>query len=146
MIMLLRTISALALVASLSTATARADEKSLYQRLGGYDAITAVTEEFIGRLATDEQEKRFFVGFSTDSKTRIRQLVVDLICKSTGGPCAYTGRDMKTSHAGAGITKSDWDHTLQIFGEVLNKFKVPEKEQKELAALLAPLEKDIVEI
>jgi hemoglobin len=145
MIMLLRTISALALVASLSTATARADEKSLYQRLGGYDAITAVTEEFIGRLATDEQEKRFFVGFSTDSKTRIRQLVVDLICKSTGGPCAYTGRDMKTSHAGAGITKSDWDHTLQIFGEVLNKFKVPEKEQKELAALLAPLEKDIVD-
>jgi hemoglobin len=52
---------------------------------------------------------------------------------------------MKTAHAGAGITKSDWDHTLQIFGEVLNKFKVPEKEQKELAALLAPLEKDIVD-
>jgi hemoglobin len=145
MIMLLRTISALALAASFCTATGRADEKSLYQRLGGYDAIAAVTDEFIGRLATDAQEKRFFVGFSTDSKTRIKQLVVDLICKSTGGPCAYNGRDMKTSHAGAGITKSDWDHTLQIFGEVLNKFKVPEKEQKELAALLAPLEKDIVD-
>jgi hemoglobin len=145
MIMLLRTISALALAASFCTAAARADEKSLYQRLGGYDAIAAVTDEFIGRLATDAQEKRFFVGFSTDSKTRIKQLVVDLICKSTGGPCAYNGRDMKTSHAGAGITKSDWDHTLQIFGEVLNKFKVPEKEQKELAALLAPLEKDIVD-
>jgi hemoglobin len=145
MIMLLRTISALALAASFCTATARADEKSLYQRLGGYDAIAAVTDEFIGRLATDEQEKRFFVGFSTDSKTRIRQLVVDLICKSTGGPCAYNGRDMKTTHAGAGITKSDWDHTLQIFGEVLNKFNVPEKEQKELAALLAPLEKEVVD-
>jgi hemoglobin len=114
-------------------------------RLGGYDAIAAVTDEFIGRLTNDEQEKRFFIGFSTDSKMRIRQLIVDLICKSTGGPCVYSGRDMKTAHAGAGITKSDWDHTLQIFGEVLNKFKVPEKEQKELAALLAPLEKDIVD-
>jgi hemoglobin len=145
MIMLLRTTYVLALVASFCTATAQADEKSLYQRLGGYDAIAAVTDEFIGRLATDEQEKRFFVGFSTDSKMRIRQLIVDLICKSTGGPCVYSGRDMKTAHAGAGITKADWDHTLKIFGEVLNKFKVPEKEQKELAALLAPLEKDIVD-
>jgi hemoglobin len=71
--------------------------------------------------------------------------LVGYICKSTGGPCVYSGRDMKTAHAGAGITKSDWDHTLQIFGEVLDKFKVPEKEQKELAALLAPLEKDIVD-
>ena len=95
--------------------------------------------------ATDEQEKRFFIGFSTDSKLRIRQLLVDLVCKSTGGPCVYTGRDMKTAHAGAGITKADWDRSLKIFGEVLNKFKVPEKEQQELAALLLPLEKDVVD-
>jgi truncated hemoglobin YjbI len=66
--------------------SAGAQDKSLYQRLGGYDAIAAVTDEFIGRLASDEQEKRFFIGFSTDSKMRIRQLIVDLICKSTGGP------------------------------------------------------------
>jgi hemoglobin len=136
----------LAIVAlPLFTAPAPAQEKSLYQRLGGYDAIAAVTDEFIGRLATDAQTKKFFVVFSNDSRTRIRQLVVDLICKSTGGPCAYIGRDMKTAHAGAGITKSDWDHSLQIFGEVLNKFKVPDKEQKDLAALLGPLEKDIVD-
>src|ERR1044072_5961077 len=110
MIMLLRTISALALAASFCAATASADEKSLYQRLGGYDAIAAVSDEFIARLATDEQEKRFFIGFSTDSKLRIRQRLIDLVCKSTGGPCVYTGRDMKTTHAGAGITKADWDH------------------------------------
>jgi hemoglobin len=133
------------LVLPLFAGAASAQNKSLYQRLGGYDAIAAVTDEFIGRLATDAQTKRFFVGFSTDSKMRIRQLIVDFICKSTGGPCYYIGRDMKTSHAGAGITKADWDHTLAIFGEVLNKFKVPDREQKELAALLAPLEKDIVE-
>jgi hemoglobin len=124
---------------------AGAEEKSLYQRLGGYDAIAAVSDEFIARLATDEQEKRFFIGFSTDSKIHIRQLLVDLVCKSTGGPCFYTGRDMKTAHAGAGITKQDWERSLKIFGEVLNKFKVPDKEQQELAALLVLLEKDVVD-
>jgi len=127
------------------TNTGRTEEKSLYHRLGGYDAIAAVSDEFIARLATDEREKRFFTGFSTDSKLRIRQLLVDLVCKSTGGPCVYIGRDMKTAHAGSGITKDDWDRSLKIFGEVLNKFQVPAKEQQELAALLTPLEKDIVE-
>jgi len=142
-IVCIRVFAVLAVV--LFAAAAKAEEKSLYQRLGGYDAITAVSDEFIARLATDDQEKRFFIGFSNDSKARIRQHLVDLVCKSTGGPCVYTGRDMKTAHAGAGVTKADWDHSLKIFGEVLNKFKVPEKEQQELAALLTPLEKDIVE-
>jgi hemoglobin len=133
------------LVLVLFAAAVRAEEKSLYQRLGGYDAIAAVSDEFIARLATDDQEKRFFVGFSNDSKARIRRHLIDLVCKSTGGPCLYSGRDMKTAHAGAGVSKADWDHSLKIFGEVLNKFKVPEKEQQELAALLVPLEMDIVE-
>ncbi|HTH34805.1 MAG TPA: group 1 truncated hemoglobin [Xanthobacteraceae bacterium] len=112
--------------------------------LGGYDAIAAVSDEFVARLATDDQEKRFFIGSSDNSKMHIRQLLVDLLCKSTGGPRYYTGRDMKTAHGGAGITKADWDRSLGIFVEVLNKFKVPQKEQKDLAALLSPLEKDIV--
>jgi hemoglobin len=142
-IVCIRVFAVLALV--LFAATVRAEEKSLYRRLGGYDAIAAVSDEFIARLATDDQEKRFFVGFSNDSKARIRQHLIDLVCKSTGGPCLYSGRDMKTAHAGAGVSKADWDHSLKIFGEVLNKFKVPEKEQQELAALLVPLEKDIVE-
>ena len=142
-IVCIRVFAVLALV--LFAAAVRAEEKSLYQRLGGYDAIAAVSDEFIARLATDDQEKRFFVGFSNDSKARIRRHLIDLVCKSTGGPCLYSGRDMKTAHAGAGVSKVDWDHSLKIFGEVLNKFKVPEKEQQELAALLVPLERDIVE-
>jgi hemoglobin len=124
---------------------AGAQDKSLYQRLGGYDAIAAVSDEFIGRLANDEQEKRFFVGFSTDSKARIRQHIVDQLCNATGGPCIYTGRTMKTAHAGSGVTKADWDHSVKILVEVLDKFKLPQKEQQDLFALLGPMEKDIVE-
>jgi hemoglobin len=133
------------LVLPLCATATLAQQKSLYQRLGGYDAIAAVSDEFIARLASDEQEKRFFIGFSDDSKARIRQHVVDFICKATGGPCYYTGRDMKTAHAGSGISKADWERTLKIFGEVLDKFKVPEQERKDIAAAIGPLEKDIVE-
>jgi hemoglobin len=130
---------------TLLTESARADQPSLYKRLGGYDAIAAVTDEFLGRLTGDEQIKRFFVGFSTDSKMRIRQLIVDLVCQQTGGPCHYTGRELRTAHAGAGITKADWDRSVVVFGEVLAKFKVPEAEQKELAGLIVPLEKAVVD-
>lgn len=133
------------LAVPLCATAAQAQQKSLYQRLGGYDAIAAVSDEFIKRLATDEQEKRFFIGFSDDSKARIRQHIVDFICKAAGGPCLYTGRDMKTAHAGSGVTKADWDRTLKIFGEVLDKFQVPDQERKDIAAAIGPLEKDIVE-
>ena len=140
-----RSLAAAVLALPLFSAAASAEQTSLYRRLGGYDAIAAVSDAFVARLAADEQEKRFFVGFSDDSKLRIRQLIVDFVCKAAGGPCAYIGRDMKVAHSGSGITKADWDRTLQIFGEVLNKFQVPEQEQKELAALLGPLESQIVE-
>lgn len=124
---------------------AHAADQTLYQRLGGYDAIAAVTDDFLGRLKTDDKLGRFFVGLSDDSAARVRQDIVDLICAETGGPCFYTGRDMKTAHKGMHITKEDWEQTGKLFGETLEKFKVPEQERKDLGGLIAPLEKDIVE-
>jgi hemoglobin len=132
------------LVAALLVKPAIADD-SLYSRLGGYDAIAAVTDDFLARLEKDDKLGRFFQGVSADSLVRIRQHVVDLVCAQTGGPCKYIGRDMKTAHAGLGITKADWERSNMRFGETLAKFKVPEKEQKELAGVLAPLEKVIVD-
>ena len=103
---------ALAMVTFLAVSDgAQQKPKTLYERLGGYDAIAAVTDDFIGRLVADKQITRFFTGASTDSKKRIRQLVVDQICAATGGPCIYIGRSMKTSHEGLGITEDrnvDW--------------------------------------
>jgi len=118
---------------------------SLYKRLGGYDAIAAVSDDFIGRLAADKQLNRFLVGLSADSQKRLRQLVVDQLCQATGGPCIYIGRSMKTSHAGLGITESDWDLTVKHLVATLDKFKVPEKEKKELLAIASSLKADIVE-
>lgn len=120
-------------------------EPSLYKRLGGYDAIAAVSDDFIGRLANDKQLSKFLIGLSDDSKKRLRQLVVDQLCAATGGPCLYIGRDMKTSHAGLGITESDWQITVKHLVATLEKFKVPQKEKDELLAIASSLKKDIVE-
>jgi hemoglobin len=118
---------------------------SLYQRLGGYDAIAAVADEFIGRLAQDPKMARFFSGFGTDSKQRIRQHLIEQLCAGTGGPCIYTGRDMKTTHAGLGITEEDWNIGVGHLVATLDKLKVPQKEKDELLALASSLKGDIVE-
>lgn len=136
------------LLALLICGTALADqhmEQSLYKRLGGYDAIAAVTDDFIGRLATDKSLQKFFVGHSKDSVGRIRQLVVDQLCAATGGPCIYIGRDMKSSHQGMGITEADWNTAAGHLVATLDKFKVPAREKKEVLDAITSLKKDIVE-
>lgn len=124
---------------------AQSGEKSFYQRVGGYDALAAVVDDFIGRLVSDKQFEKFFSGFSIDSKKRIRQDLLDQLCVATGGPCVYLGRDMKTTHGGLGITEADWDTAVKHLTASIEKFKVPNREKGELLAFVATLKKDIVE-
>ena len=121
-------------------------QESLYKRLGGYDAIAAVTDDFIGRLATNKDMMKFFTGASDDSKMKIRQHIVDFLCSKSGGPCAYTGRTMKDAHKGLKITEKDWTTAAGLLVETLNKFKVPKKESDEVLALVSSLKNDIVEV
>lgn len=144
----LAALAVLALLAAAAPAAVQADQHekpSLYQRLGGYDAIAAVTDDFIGRLLADPAMARFFVGHSTDSKMHIRQLIVDQLCAAAGGPCVYTGRDMKTTHAGLGITEAEWNAAVVHLVATLDKFKVPQAEKDELLAVVSTLKADIVE-
>ena len=120
-------------------------KKSLYERLGGYNAVAAVVDDFVGRLVTDKQFERFFVGHSTDSKKRIRQHIVDQLCAAAGGPCVYTGRTMKDSHVGLGISDAEWDAAAKHLVASLDKFKVPEQEKKDLLAFVTTVKADIVE-
>lgn len=128
-----------------ASAIAASQEKSLYERVGGYNALAAVVDDFIVRLVTDKQFEKFFSGHSNDSKKRIRQHILDQFCAATGGPCVYTGRDMKTTHAGLGITEAQWDAAAKHLVASFDKFKVPEKEKGELLAFVTSLKKDIVE-
>lgn len=120
-------------------------EKSLYQRLGGYDAIAAVVDDFIARLVTDSQVSRFFTGHSLDSKKRIRQLIVEQLCMAAGGPCFYTGRTMKASHEGLGITEIEWQAAVKQLVASLDKFGVPQKEKDDVLAAVSSFKGDIVQ-
>ena len=119
-------------------------EKSLYERLGGYNAIAAVNDDLVGRLVADKQLGRYLIGHCTDSKKKLRQLIVDMLCEATGGPCIYTGRDMKTMHTGLGITESDWQVSVKLLTATLDKFKVPQKEKEDVFAAVSGLKPDIV--
>jgi hemoglobin len=119
-------------------------QPSLYKRLGGYDAIAAVTDDFLGRLAKDPQLGKFFVGHNTESLERIRQHIVDFLCNATGGPCLYTGRDMKTAHTGLHITEAEWNAAAQDLVQSLDKFKVPEQEKTDVLNAITGLKSQIV--
>lgn len=118
--------------------------KTLYQRMGGYDAIAGIVDDFIAQLGKDPAFERFGGGRSMDSLHRTRQLVVDQICNLTEGPCVYIGRDMKTAHAGLKIREAEWNSTIDKFKVSLNKFEVGPAEQDEFLATIAKLKPDIV--
>jgi hemoglobin len=117
-------------------------DKSLYERLGGKPAITAVVEDFVGRVAADD---RINGKFANTDIPRLKMLLIEQICQASGGPCSYTGRSMKATHAGMGVSKADFDALVGDLVATLNKFKVPEREKNELLGALAPMKKDIVE-
>jgi len=119
-------------------------EKTLYQRLGGYDAIASVVDELFARKCADKQLNRFFLGMSIDTKRKIRQNVVNFLCNATGGPCYYTGRDIATVHTGLNISEDDWNIFVNIATETMDKFKVPQKEKEDVFAAVSGLKKDIV--
>jgi hemoglobin len=121
-------------------------EKSLYARLGGYDAIAAVVDDLIPRLQSDPRLARFWSSpRSVESNRRERQMAVDFICASAGGPTFYLGRDMKTGHAGMGITAQDYTAFKRHLAATLDKFKVPPRENGEVMAFIDSLQADIVE-
>ena len=116
-------------------------EKSLYDRLGGKPAITAVVDDFTARVAADRRINRFFANTDVPA---FKAKLVDQICEASGGPCKYTGKDMKTAHAGMGVTDDDFNALVGDLVATLDKFKVPEKEKGELLGALGPMKKDIV--
>jgi hemoglobin len=119
-------------------------EKSLYERLGGYDAISAVANELLSRLTADDKLRRFWDHRGDDGVAREKQLLIDFLCESAGGPLLYTGRDNKTSHKGMGIDEDDWQRFLNHLTEILVSFNVPEREKSEVLAFIDSTKPDIV--
>ena len=120
-------------------------KKSLYERLGGYEAITAVANDLLPRLQADPQLGRFWAHRGEDGVEREKQLLIDFLCASAGGAMYYRGRDMALAHRGMRISESDWTVFLGHAAATLAKFQVPEAEQREVVTFVQSLKKDIVE-
>jgi hemoglobin len=121
-------------------------DKTLYERLGGYDAISAVAGDLLPRLKADSRLRRFWDHRGVDGVAREKQLLVDFLCSSAGGPMYYTGRDMKTSHQGMRISESDWSAFMGHVNTTLDAFKVPRRERDEVVAFIQSTKPDIVEV
>ena len=121
-------------------------EKSLYERLGGYDAIAAVANAFLERVTVDEKLRRFWDHRGDDGVEREKQLLIDYLSSSAGGPLLYTGRDMKTAHQGMRIDEDDWQRLIGHLTATLDSFNVPETEKGEVLGFIDSLKGDIVEV
>ena len=119
---------------------------TLYERLGGYDAIAAVSNDLVDRLEADPQLGRFWQYRGEDGLKRERQLLIDFLCAATGGPMYYRGRDMKLSHKGMRISESDWNIFLEQADATLKKFQVPQVEYDEVVAFVQSTKADMVEV
>jgi len=116
---------------------------SLYERLGGMEAIAAVVEDFRDRVAKDN---RINQKFARTDLARLRKMLIDQVCEAAGGPCTYTGRSMKDAHAGMKVTNGEFDALVQDLVTTMSHFKVAKKEQDEILGVLGPLQGDIVEV
>lgn len=122
-------------------------EDTLFKRLGGKKAITAVVDDFVGNCAGDERINKFFAATAAD-KTRLKKFknhLVDQICEASGGPCKYKGKDMTTAHKGMGVTEGDFNALVENLVKSLDKFKVAEADKQTLLGVLGPMKDQIVE-
>ncbi len=115
---------------------------TLFERLGGLDAITAVVESFVGRCADDQRINAKFVR--TDIP-RLKRMLIDQVCEAAGGPCTYTGRSMRETHDGMGVTGGEFDALVEDLVAALDEFNVPAAEKQELLDVLGPMRGEIVE-
>lgn len=120
-----------------------AAKKSLYDRLGGLEAITAVIDEFIGRVVADDRINKKFA--KSDAK-RLRLHLIEQVCAATGGPCVYTGLSMKQSHKNMKVTDGEFTALVEDLSGALDKFNVGATEKNELLTALAGMKGDIVEV
>jgi hemoglobin len=135
----------LVLTLNLAACATMADQPpSLYQRLGGREGIALVADDFVANMVADSRVNKRFQGMQPPAVFKLRSNLADQICDATGGPCAYLGRDMKTTHKGMNVSDAEWNATVENLVKALDKYKVGAKEKSELLSALGPMKGDIV--
>lgn len=119
--------------------------ETLYARLGGYDAISAVVSDLLPRLRGDPLLAHFWQRRPEDSLQRSKQLLIDFLCANAGGPVYYTGRDMKTAHRGMKLADADWSAFMTHLHAALDTFPIERPERDELVAFIQSTKSEMVE-
>lgn len=146
----LNTLLAVALFATMAFVTSCSDDDdadpALYDRLGGIDAISAVTDKFLANVAADSRiNGRFEATVAEPARLQLlRNNLIDQICQAAGGPCAYKGKTMAEAHAGMNITADEFNALVEDLVAALDFYDVPENEKSDLLGILGPLQSDIV--
>jgi hemoglobin len=122
--------------------TTTPESQTLYVRLGGEPAIKGVVDAFVANVAADTRINKFFEKTDIPHLTK---MLNDQICEATGGPCKYTGKNMKEAHLGMGVTEADFNALVEDLVKALDAFNVPQKEKDELLGALGAMKGDIVE-
>jgi hemoglobin len=143
-----RCVLAIAMAVSfVPTAGAANDTKSLYDRLGGKPAIQAVASDLVDRILADPRVNKWFThaAANTENTNAYKANLADFLCRSTGGPCQYTGPDMIAAHKGRGVTNEAFNAVAEDLVATLDKFKVPQKEKTEVLNFVSGLKPAIVQ-
>jgi len=135
------------LTAGMAAAQTPAEERPLYERLGGLPAISLLIDDFVDDFIADPvimanpavRERK-----SPEAAPYIKYQVTTLVCEATGGPCQYAGLGMRDAHRGLDVSEQEWDRMVEIFTATLERHRVPEREQQEVFAILGPTKDDIV--
>jgi hemoglobin len=131
-------------VTACATTDSMSAKPTLYKRLGGREGIALVVDDFVANMTGDARVSGRLKDLKPEAVFKLKSNVADQICEATGGPCSYLGKDMKTVHAGMGISETEWNATVENLTKALDKNKVPAAEKGELLSVLGPMKKDIV--
>ena len=120
---------------------------SLYERLGGADAIAIVVDDFIERLLVNStlNENPAIRGARLRvPKAGLKFHITTRVCQVTGGPCRDVGRNRKTSYAHLNIGEMEWEAIVADLRNTLNSLNVPFGEQTELITIMEDTKPEIV--
>lgn len=122
-------------------APANPELRPVLEQFGGEAGLTALMDTFMAGLLADPQMGPFFANAD---QARVKRQLVEQFCVILGGDCTYTGRDMRSAHAGLGIDRADFNHLVEVLQVAMDQHGVPFRAQNKLLARLAPMHREVV--
>lgn len=125
---------------AMNPAPADASLLPVYKQFGEEAGLVALMDLFMTKLVADPRTKPFF---ENSNQAAVKKHLVEQFCVILGGPCTYTGRDMRTAHKGFDIGRENFNGLVELLQQSMTERGIPFRAQNKLLAKLAPLHRDI---